>query len=136
MPEAPPLFVYGSLVVADVLDAVLGRVPQHRRARVTGWRAAALRERPFPGLVSAEGAVDGIVLTDLTGAERELLDAFEGPMYARRELTLDDGTTAVAYVCVDELLVLADDWDIERFRRDDLPAYLERCARWLATRER
>jgi gamma-glutamylcyclotransferase (GGCT)/AIG2-like uncharacterized protein YtfP len=136
MPATPPLFVYGSLVVADVLEAVLGRVPEHRPARVTGWRAAALRARPFPGLVPADGAVRGLLLTDLSATERDVLDAFEGPMYERRELTLDDGATAVAYVCVDELLVLPGDWDVERFRRDDLPAYLERCARWLATRER
>jgi gamma-glutamylcyclotransferase (GGCT)/AIG2-like uncharacterized protein YtfP len=132
MSTAPPLFVYGSLIVTDVLEAVLGRVPAHRPAHVAGWRRAALRERPFPGLVPGAGSVDGIVLTDLTARERDLLDAFEGPMYERRDIALTDGTTALAYVCVDELLVLGDDWDVERFRRDDLPAFLEMCAAWSA----
>jgi gamma-glutamylcyclotransferase (GGCT)/AIG2-like uncharacterized protein YtfP len=132
----PPLFVYGTLTVDEVLRALVGRVPARRPAQVAGWRAAALRDRPFPGLVPADGVVRGFVLTDLTDAERDLFDAFEGTAYERRPLELTDGTTAAAYVWRDQLCALADHWDVERFRRDDLPAYLDRCAGWLATRAR
>jgi gamma-glutamylcyclotransferase (GGCT)/AIG2-like uncharacterized protein YtfP len=128
----PALFAYGSLTVPDVLRAVLGRVPEHRPARVTGWRAAALRGRTYPGLVAGDGVVAGVVLTDLTEDERATLDAFEGPAYALTPVELDDGAPAVAYAWLDAAEVLAEAWDVERFRRDDLPAFLEMCAAWSA----
>ncbi len=40
----------------------------------------------------------------------------------------------MAYVWVGELQALLVDWDVERFRRDELAAYLERCTRWLPRR--
>lgn len=144
----PGLFVYGSLTFAEVLGLVLGRVPAHRPARAVGWRAAALRDRPFPGLVAAGepgsdrpgpggaqavGAVTGLLLTDLTERERAAADAFEGPMYTLAPIGLDDGTPAVTYACTDRSLVLPYDWDALRFR-GELPSYLERCRDWLAAR--
>lgn len=132
--SSEPLFVYGTLTVDEVLRTLIGRVPERRPGSVAGWRAAALPGHPFPGLVPAEGTARGFVVTDLTDTERALFDAFEGPVYEPRRLQLTDGTTAAAYVWIDELLVLAADWDVERFRREDLAAYLERCARWLASR--
>ncbi|MFL6137611.1 MAG: gamma-glutamylcyclotransferase family protein [Frankiaceae bacterium] len=132
MTAEPPLFVYGTLTVDEVLRALIGRVPARRPGAVAGWRAAALRGHPFPGLVPADGEARGFVLTDLADGELDLLDAFEGPAYERQPLELTDGTAVVGYVWLDEPRALADDWDVERFRSDELPAYLERCAAWLA----
>lgn len=126
------LFVYGSLTFPEVLDAVLGRVPRSRRAQAEGWRAAALRERPFPGLVAADApaTVGGLLLTDLTGEESAMADAFEGPMYSKVAIGLDDGTRALTYVCVDDSLALAHDWDRAAFQERELERYLDRCAAW------
>ncbi len=130
-----PLFVYGSLLFGDVQRALLGRVPDSRPAAVAGWRNAALRDRAFPGLVPHTGSrVTGCLLTGLDPAERALLDTYEGPMYEARALPLEDGGLALAYVCVDASLVLADDWDREHFGRELLPGYTAGVVRWLASR--
>ena len=134
MSADPPLFVYGTLTVDEVLMALLGRMPASRPEAAAGWRAAALRDLPYPGLVPADGVVRGRLLTDLTPAERALLDAFEGPWYERQPLALADGTAAIAYAWIDAPTALEEDWDGARFRRDELPAYLQRCAAWLASR--
>lgn len=134
MITAAGLFVYGSLTFVEVLDVLLDRVPRHRPARADGWRAAALLDRPFPGLVAAPGSASGVLLTDLTPREQEILDAFEGPMYDRRLIGLADGTSALAYVCVNESLVLAENWDRAAFGTRELPAYLRRCRQWRTDR--
>jgi hypothetical protein len=132
---SPGLFVYGSLTFAEVLDVLLGRVPRHRPASADGWRVAALLDRPFPGLVAGQATATGLLLTDLTEDEAVVIDAFEGPMYDKPHIGLTDGTTALAYVCVDESLVLARDWDRAAFGTHELPDYLRRCRQWRASRD-
>jgi gamma-glutamyl AIG2-like cyclotransferase len=131
------LFVYGSLSFAEVQQVLLGRLPGSRPAAVTGWRNAALRDRAFPGLVAQPGGrVTGSLLTDLTPAERALLDAYEGPMYEARALPLADGGLGLTYVCVDASLVLHHDWDRDHFGRYLLQDYLTGVTRWLAASAR
>jgi hypothetical protein len=138
--QAPRLlFVYGSLTFPAVLAALLGRVPHRTPGAATGWRAAALRDRLFPGMVPAAGdgppeVVAGQVLAGLTTAEWAILDDFEGPLYDLRRLRLDDGTTAHAYVCTAATLVLDAGWDRAAFADRHLDSYLTMCSGWLARR--
>lgn len=84
-----PLFVHGTLRDPDLLQAGLGR-PLAARAMLVaaapGFRTVHYPRRSYPALVRAPGAAaEGLVLTDLTPFERDLLDAYEGDEY-RREL--------------------------------------------------
>lgn len=82
---APLLFVYGTLRDPDLLSGVLAR-PLNAGAMLAacapGFRAVHYPNRPYPALLRAPGAAaEGLVLTDLTPFERDLLDAFEGEEY-------------------------------------------------------
>ena len=83
------LFAYGTLRDPDLLAGVLGR-PLRRDAMLPaaapGFAAVHYPGRIYPALVRRPGAATaGLVLTDLTPFERDLLDAFEGEEY-RREI--------------------------------------------------
>jgi len=128
------LFVYGTLLFPDVLQAVLGRVPIMTPASLPGWRAAALPGRVYPGLVpatdgSGRGAA-GQVLTGLSAGEWAVLDAFEGDAYDRRELVLGDDRQVWTYVWCDGAAVAAHDWDPAWFARTELPTYVDGCVSW------
>lgn len=126
-----PLFVYGTLRFAPVLEALLGRVPQMSPASVVGWRAAALPGRVYPGLVpAADRRCDGILLSGLRRSDRVVLDMFEGDPYEPRELRLADGRTAVAYLWRNTADVTADDWDPQAFASRHLAYYVQRCRQW------
>ena len=92
-----PLFVYGTLRDPDLLTGVLGRPLRGEAmhaARAPGFRAVPYPGRIYPALVRAPGAAaEGLLLTDLTPFERDLLDAFEGEEYRR---------TTIAAVLADE----------------------------------
>ena len=79
------LFVYGTLRDPDLLAGVLNRTlrPAHMHpARAPGFRAVHYPGRIYPAVVRQPGAAaDGLLLTDLTPFERDLLDAFEGEEY-------------------------------------------------------
>ena len=81
------LFVYGTLRDPDLLAGVLAR-PLNGAAMLAaaapGFRAVHYPGRIYPALVRAPGArAEGLVLTDLTPFERDLLDAYEGDEYQR-----------------------------------------------------
>ncbi len=121
-----PLFVYGTLRCGPVLRGLIRRVPNGGPDSAPGWRAAALRDRVYPGLVPGRGAAAGRVLTDLAPREWRVLDDFEGEEYALRPLTLASGRRAVAYVWAAGVDVLPSDWDLDDFRRRHLAGYARR----------
>ncbi|SEG72640.1 Gamma-glutamyl cyclotransferase, AIG2-like [Thermomonospora echinospora] len=122
--EPDGLFVYGTLRFPEVLQALLGRVPELEPARAVGWRVKALPGVVYPGLVADPGGVaDGLLMTGLSEAERRLLDAYEGESYEPRRMALDDGRRAWTYVWKGR--TEPDDWNPARFAERDLPAYLD-----------
>lgn len=49
--SAPALFAYGSLLLDQVVAALLGRVPENERVSAPGYRVSKLPDQPYPGLV-------------------------------------------------------------------------------------
>jgi gamma-glutamylcyclotransferase (GGCT)/AIG2-like uncharacterized protein YtfP len=80
------LFVYGTLRDPDVLGAVLGRSATGLSAAAPGYAVVHYPGRVYPALLRRPGAsAPGLVLTDISSFEIDLLDAFEGDEY-RREI--------------------------------------------------
>jgi gamma-glutamylcyclotransferase (GGCT)/AIG2-like uncharacterized protein YtfP len=78
------LFVYGTLRDPELLAGVLGRQTRAVEAVAPGFAAVHYPGRIYPALVRRPGsAAPGLVLTDLTPFEWDLLDAFEGAEYRR-----------------------------------------------------
>lgn len=120
-------FFYGTLIDPDVRIRVFGRglaascgvAP----ARLDGWRAAAILGESYPAAAPRRGsAAAGVLVDGLPGGVLPLLDAYEGPEYALRELAVvgDGGVptvAAVVYVASPVCRVAGSDWDYSRWRR-------------------
>ena len=78
---ASNLFVYGTLLLDDVIKTLIDRVPNYQHAVALGWRIVCLPQRIYPGLVPGQGKSIGKIYTDLTDTEWATLDAFEDPAY-------------------------------------------------------
>jgi gamma-glutamylcyclotransferase (GGCT)/AIG2-like uncharacterized protein YtfP len=89
----------------------------------------------YPALVAGDGTAHGTLLTGLTRAEWNTLDAFEDTVYDLQKLVLDGGRTGWAYVCADDSETLPDAWDMEHFGRHEIEPYLDRCRQWRARYE-
>ncbi len=124
------LFVYGTLVLDDVVSALIDRIPQYQNATAPGWRVVRLPGRVYPGLISGQGEANGKVFTDLTDAEWATLDAFEDPAYSLTvvqvlpPLEMD----ALAYIWRGEHV--DQPWSAADLGRDELADYVDRCRRW------
>jgi gamma-glutamylcyclotransferase (GGCT)/AIG2-like uncharacterized protein YtfP len=123
-----PLFVYGTLLFDEIARALLGRVPSRGRATVPGWRVAPLIGVGYPALVPALDAVArGELLTDLSWAERRVLDDYEGDQYRLALLTAASGRLVWSYVRGPAARPAAEGtWRRDDFARHELAAFLGR----------
>jgi hypothetical protein len=139
-----PLFVYGSLIVPEVVLALLDRVPRSQDAALSGWAARCLPGVAYPGLVPDErGVARGLILHDLTTGEAALIDAWETDVYEKRLVhpSLEGGSSiaADAYVLgghrVDEADAKAWTVDVLSPELDDFCADTRSFRRaWLSER--
>jgi gamma-glutamylcyclotransferase (GGCT)/AIG2-like uncharacterized protein YtfP len=131
--EPAALFAYGTLLCADILEAVTGCRLQGHPASLIGFRRWSLQGEDYPAVVPEEGAeVRGLLYEPLPAGAWQRLDRFEGAMYARRigPVRLADGGARAAGCYVlqpGERHRLADpDWSLERFRRSGRERFLRR----------
>jgi gamma-glutamylcyclotransferase (GGCT)/AIG2-like uncharacterized protein YtfP len=74
------LFAYGSLVDPRRLDEVLGhaRAGERLAARLVGYERMTTDSFGYPFIVTAvDGAVDGVLLMDLSPCDLQVLDRYE-----------------------------------------------------------
>ncbi|MEA3061309.1 MAG: hypothetical protein QOJ94_1090 [Sphingomonadales bacterium] len=118
MTGGPPLFdlfSYGTLRQPAVQQATYGRLLEGRPDALTGYELAPLAVSS-PEVVRLSGKavhslarrtgrredrIEGVVFR-LTRAELEATDAYEVDAYARREVRLESGLVAFAYVGCDD----------------------------------
>lgn len=88
------LFLYGTLRHGPLLATVLGGAPSAARlipARLPGWTVSWVRVEGFPMLhADPAGQAEGMVLCDVTEAERARLNFYEGGFdYALRDIRVE-----------------------------------------------
>ncbi|KAL8462144.1 hypothetical protein ACS0TY_033285 [Phlomoides rotata] len=117
------IFVYGSLLVDDVVRVLLGRVPPSSPAILSHFQRFSIKGRVYPAIVPAEDKkVTGKVLLGITPPELHILDEFEDVEYERASINvfLKDGTEKLeAYTYVWENKTDPDlygEWDFEEWK--------------------
>jgi len=134
--EGRALFVYGSLLIEEVFQIVVGHPVVMHRATLQDHARRALHDAVYPGLVPRQGeCTEGRVAVGLDKEDLARLDHFEGDLYQRSPCvveTEDGSPQAFVYVVrpAHRGLLAPEDWDLERFVQDELPRYLKGCRRF------
>eukprot|EP00929_Paragymnodinium_shiwhaense_P004960 TRINITY_DN106299_c0_g1_i1.p1 TRINITY_DN106299_c0_g1~~TRINITY_DN106299_c0_g1_i1.p1 ORF type:complete len:253 (+),score=64.16 TRINITY_DN106299_c0_g1_i1:189-947(+) len=126
-----PIFVYGTMTVASVWGALIGRVPDMRCAMVRGYDRRGVMGTGFAAMFEEEGAiVVGQAVLGLRPWERKLVDAVVDDSFLLQQVTasyLDepDGEEfeCCAYVFKEMFYdgLTEEDWDLEIFHEHYLP---------------
>jgi gamma-glutamylcyclotransferase (GGCT)/AIG2-like uncharacterized protein YtfP len=124
------LFVYGTLLIDDVINTLIDRIPTYRDATAPGWRVVRLLQRVYPGLVPGTGEANGKVFTDLTDAEWNTLDAFEDPTYTLTTVRVLSPVETYTLTYIWQGEHVDQPWSTADFGRDELADYLDRCRSW------
>lgn len=132
--DASRLFVYGTLMMPAVLEALCGRSFTARPATLPDYARYQLRERVYPAIVPRAGATtNGLLCAGFDEPLWQRLDSWESELYVRHTVIVhdDDGAQQAAqtYVLVPahHHLLTAAPWSPLTFERLHLAAYL---ARW------
>jgi len=131
------IFVYGTLQLDEVMEAVTGRRFEGRPAALHGYLRRRVRERSYPAVVPRDGErTEGIVFRGVDRESLARLDVFEGDLYERLEVQVEvqgeGGVGAWAYVLAPEHAdrLSPDAWYLEEFLRDHGRAFIEGCRRF------
>ncbi len=90
------LFTYGTLMSPDIMARVAGCRLAARPATLAGYRRSQVKDEVYPGICEdAAGQVAGILYLAVPAAARQRLDLFEGEMYERREVMVEEEGGAV-----------------------------------------
>ena len=137
----PPLFVYGTLRHPKVLEAVVGRMPDARPARLSGYGVREIAGTSDPAIhPDPVSVVDGLILDGLTAEEHLRIDYYEGDgEYERRSVRVETGAGAVeaeVFLPTAKQAPPAGPWIFERWseRYGDAMAYA--AAEIMAVRDR
>lgn len=125
-----PLFVYGTLQIPAIMQAVTGRHYAERPAVLAGYAAWSLRDAAYPGLCLAAGhRAPGLVLNGLDARVLRRLDRHEGDEYRRLPVwvRLNGGglVRAQTYVLCsrERTRVRRQLWSLARFKAHELAGY-------------
>lgn len=117
------LFVYGTLMDAEIMSHVAGGHFVSRSAKLEGYRRRRMRGEVYPAIVPCpHETVSGRVYFSLSSAALERLDQFEGQQYERCSVTVAsaDGPLQVeAYVLAPAYLdrLSSSPWELTTFQR-------------------
>lgn len=124
------LFVYGTLMVPRVMEAVCGYAQPGVAAVLPNHRCRLVNGEVYPAIVPKQGEqVNGLVYRNLSDQELEQLDRFEGDMYRRGrvDIVIDrQTTTAQTYLLAAAFRQLLSDtpWDLEHFMVDGIQYFI------------
>jgi gamma-glutamylcyclotransferase (GGCT)/AIG2-like uncharacterized protein YtfP len=131
------VFTYGTLMSEKVLQAVLGRVPQHSPGELDGYVRCPLgNNRCYPGAIPRQGStLRGRVLRYITSLELAVLDRYEGDEYDRAcvdGVRLETGETVRArfWPLADLSGVLDGEWSYDAFIATNEASYVKMCTEW------
>ena len=98
------LFVYGTLMDADIMGRVTGSVcHQSQEATLQEYSRRTVCGEVYPAIIKQSGcSVDGIVYFNISLVDIERLDKFEGSLYERIEveIILNNGERAGSHTYV------------------------------------
>jgi len=127
------LFTYGTLMVPEIWESVVGARFEMRPGSVLGYAVYRVIAGVYPVMVAADATlrVDGVVYLDLDDRTVQLLDEYESDLYDRilvDAIASDATLTCHAYVLPKARWNYSsgETWDVEWFRREALDEYLRR----------
>lgn len=126
--ERAPLAAYGTLQFPEILEALLGRVPEVEPVAIVDHEARRLPGVAYPGLVAVHtGACPAQLIADLSVEEWDALDEYEDDFYELLPVMVQrqggERAEALAYV-VPSSIASAALWTPDWFLETQLETFL------------
>ena len=108
-----------------------------------GFQRHAVPGETYPAMVENQGTqVQGLLWLDVLQDDVKRLDEFEGPEYARREISVTLNTSGETmqvdtYIWLNPAVLTDELWSVSQFEAEGLQAFLDRhVGNWNSTGQR
>lgn len=124
------LFVYGTLMVPEIMFAVCRHRGPGQPATLFGYHRRRVTGEAYPAITRCDGEqVQGICHSGLSAAQGRLLDSFEGEMYRRHTVSIRTALgerLAEAYVLAPHARaqLSREPWSLESFVATQLDGFM------------
>lgn len=125
------VFVYGTLLLPNIMEAVTGSSFESIPATLEGYRRLRLKNEVFPGLIAdPEASTRGKLYLGVDAHALKLLDAFEGDLFDRQLLSVvaENGDRCQAYVYIvpewNSSQLEDEPWSLKTFMQDDYETFM------------
>lgn len=124
------LFVYGTLMVPEIIFAVCRHRGPGQPATLLGYHRRRVIDEAYPAITRCAGEqVQGICYSGLSSAQGRLLDTFEGDMYQRQTVSVRTAMgeqLAEAYVLAPHARsqLSNEPWSLESFMATQLDDFV------------
>ena len=125
------LFCYGTLQIPDVFKAATGKTHKGIKAKLPGYAMYKVRNAGYPGVVrSSNSETAGILYTNISEEDLELIDLFEGDFFTRKLLNVIQQSNkmckAWVYILSDRNKdkLTNDPWILKDFLKNDLKDFI------------
>lgn len=122
------LFVYGTLLIPEILKKVTGREYRFVKAALYGYSRFAVKDCDYPAIIeSKEGVVPGSLILNVDDSAMNALSVYEGDEYVKKEVEVfvnHSKFKAVVFVwCSNADKLTEYDWDESFFRQNKTENY-------------
>ena len=125
------LFVYGTLMVPEVMRAVSGFSQPGLTAELWGYRCRLVKGEVYPAILPDPGeSVSGLLYRGVSAAQLMRLDDFEGDLYRRMQVQVwssDASYESETYVLDSRFASSLSQhrWSLQDFRHNGLKTFIE-----------
>lgn len=131
MTNGNKVFVYGTLLLPNIMEAVTGSSYESMPATLEGYRRLRMKNEVFPGIIAdPEASTKGKLYLGVDARALNLLDAFEGDLFDRQLLsvTAENGDRCQAYVYIvpawNSSHLEDKPWSLKTFMQDDYENFM------------
>ena len=87
--EINNLFAYGTLMIEDIFLSITGQNFKSSTGIINNYICCQVKNKNYPGLISGEGKVSGIIYYNLPPEIISKLDTYEGQEYHRQKVSVN-----------------------------------------------
>jgi gamma-glutamylcyclotransferase (GGCT)/AIG2-like uncharacterized protein YtfP len=125
------LFVYGTLLLPEILKGLTGKSFKTEKAILNGFKRCGIYGCDYPALIPApDSSVEGQLVFNVDEKSMEILSFYEGTDYEQIEVEVfiqNQQEKATLFVWKSDLEYLGDqDWDKKKFEQNSLSLYLNK----------
>lgn len=127
------LFVYGSLLFTEMLEALTGKKFKTEPAILRNYRRFSVLDQDYPAIVKMSNSfVAGKIVFDVDDRSLDVISFFEGDEYELKKVNAESenkSLVAFAFCWKHDLKHLDNkEWDMENFRSESLSFYVNEVA--------